>query len=585
MAKLAELLGLLRRAVHQCAARPDSATAEQHHHRASEHADNDGRNEERFEHPTYYTIVGEVLLCRCRALAPLATGAILLTSLALALPESASAHAYLVRSTPEAGARLNRSPATLLLYFSEPFVRASERISLRRPGGETIAAPPAVRRGTVVRQPLPARLGGVIVVHWSVISDDGHPSLGEFAFAVGAAGELPALRASASQPTPWGQAAAVWLFFAGLALALGGLVSERFIWRGTADVAGPPVALGLFVAANGALLHILLLAADRAGALAELRSPADLALALDTRAGRLTLGILLLLALAAAATRWRRLRIVAIGALLATTVASAVRGHSGSSGHGWAVPADALHLAAAAIWIGALVHLVRVVYAAPAEDRRGTLAHGVRRYASLALVTVLVAIVAGLVTALAQFGSLGELVDTGYGQTLLTKGTLIGIALVVALAARTRALALPWPAWALLRRVGVFELASGAIVLLLVALLVGSAPVQLVSSVVFAGTLLVCAVAVRYTLIGSEEGGIAALVVAGVSGVIALNAGIVATGAAFVRQGWGAGGEAMVGTRMALAAAAGGLAVGAVARALSRGGALRLPLLRRLTTA
>lgn len=41
----------------------------------------------------------------------------------------------------------------------------------------------------------------------------------------------------------------------------------------------------------------------------------------------------------------------------------------------------------------------------------------------------------------------------------------------------------------------------------------------------------------------------------------------------------------MVGTRVALALTAGALAVGAVARALSRGGALRLPLLRRLTTA
>ncbi len=517
-----------------------------------------------------------------RALAPAGAALLLVTVLALSAPDVASAHAYLVRSAPEAGERLDESPAVLRLDFSEPFVEGSDRISLRRVDGTRIAAPTHVRRGTVVRQPLPSGLRGVVVVHWSVLADDGHPSLGEFAFAVGEAGDLPELSATSSQPTSWGQTAAVWLFFAGLALALGGLVSERFLWR-AADVAAAPVGLGLVIAFGGALTYLLVVAADSAGGLAELAGPWDVAPALETRPGRLTALILALLAAAAATLVSRRGRPLAVPALLAAAVVSAARGHSGTSGQWWAVPADALHLAAAAVWIGALVHLVRVVYAAP-EERRETLGYGVRRYASLAIVTVLVAIAAGLVTALAQFGSLDELTETSYGQTLLVKGALIGVALAVALAARTRALGLPWPEWGFLRRIGTFELASGAIVLLLLALLVGSGPVQLVSSLLFAGTLVVCAVAVRRALLASE-GGAAALVVAGASGVLAINAGIVATGAAFFRPGSGAGDATMVGTRVALAAAAGGLAVGAVARALSRGGTLRLPLLRRLTTA
>lgn len=526
-----------------------------------------------------------MLRFRCRVVAPLATA--LVASLALALPEGASAHAYLVRSTPEAGARLDRSPATLLLYFSEPFVRDSERISLRRPGGETIAAPPSVRRGTVVRQPLPAPRDGVIVVHWSVLSDDGHPSLGEFAFAVGAAGELPVLSAVAPQPTPWGQTAAVWLFFAGLALALGGLVSERFVWRRNgASVVAAPVGLGVCVAAGGALLHLVLLAADRAGALAELRSPADLALAFDVRAGQLTAAIVALLALAALAIRWPRTRPVAIVALLATAVVSAARGHSGSSGHGWAVPADAVHLAAAAIWVGALIHLLRVLYRARHQQVRERLGDGVRGYASLALVTVLIAVGGGILTALAQFGSLEQLIDTGYGRTLLVKGALIAAALAVALAARTRALAFGWHQGPVIGRLQAFDLAAGAFAAGLFAVLVGPGALRTVATALFAGLLLYAALALRRGLSSRAEGRsrTTALLTGIVAGFVALNAGgVAATAAATVTSDDGGG--AISAIRLAALAVAALLALAALLRALPENGALRLGLLRRLASA
>lgn len=504
----------------------------------------------------------------------------------LALAETAAAHAYLVRSTPEAGARLERPPRALVLYFSEPFVEASERVTVRV-AGEVVDLPAPQRDGTIVRQALPARLDGVVVVNWNVLSTDGHPSLGEFAFAVGAdAARAQLARGEPRQPTPWALTATTWLFFVGLALALGGLVSERFIWsrRGASEkeIPAAPVGLGLSIAATGALLHLVVLAGERAGGLRDLAMPPDASVVWDTRAGRLTAGILLLLLGAALARRWRAVRNVALVLLLATTVLSAIRGHSGTAGHWWAVLADAVHLAAAAIWIGALIHLVRVVYP---RRRAGDFGEAVRRYAALALVTVALAVIGGLGTALAQFGSVDEVFDTGYGRTLLVKGGLIALALAVAFAARSRALGFAWPERGLIARLGTFELASGAAAALLVAALAAPPALRVGSTVLFVGGLVGSAVAIRYGLRATATGrsGAVAFVGAGGAGIVSIFAGGVAAAAAAAADPRAdAGGDAMLLVRLALLAS--GLALGAAAllRALPQG-RFRLAALRRLT--
>src|SRR6266581_3938698 len=115
---------------------------------------------------------------------------------AIVFSPPASAHSFLIRSQPEAGARLAHAPATMTLYFSEAFVRGSQQVTLRNANGETLKLSPSKGAGTVIRQPLPRKLRGVFVVSWRVLSDDGHISLGEFAFAVGSTGALPAVRNS-----------------------------------------------------------------------------------------------------------------------------------------------------------------------------------------------------------------------------------------------------------------------------------------------------------------------------------------------------------------------------------------------------
>src|SRR5438132_10043541 len=94
-------------------------------------------------------------LQRCAAVAALAAIA------ALSAPGAASAHSFLIRSDPAAGSRLLRSPAVLTMYFSEPFVRGSERVTIRRVGGGDLTLASPQSSAATIRQPLPPRLRGV----------------------------------------------------------------------------------------------------------------------------------------------------------------------------------------------------------------------------------------------------------------------------------------------------------------------------------------------------------------------------------------------------------------------------------------
>ena len=367
-------------------------------------------------------------------------GALALMLLGLMRAPPAHAHAFLIRSNPEAGARLAERPNGLTLFFSEPFVRGSERISLRHYGGNRIDLQRPSSSGTVVHQPLPRRLKGIFVVHWRVLSDDGHPSVGEFAFAVGAGGALPALQ-GVSAPRPWRKALASWLLFAGLALALGGLVSELVVWGRVSELdrrlTRAPVGVGLALAGVASILWLVLLAGGRAGgAFVAGLDPTDVGRALVTRPGALTVGTLAALALAAASLRWRRE--LAFAPLLLAVVLTAVRGHAGTSGHWWAVVADSLHLAGAAIWAGALAHLMLLLARSDGTVSRSKLAAGAHGYARLAMLTVPLILLSGVVSALAEFGTVGDLIDEDYGTTLLVKSGFVGLALALALVARLR---------------------------------------------------------------------------------------------------------------------------------------------------
>lgn len=366
----------------------------------------------------------------------------------------------------------------MTLHFSEPFLTGSQRIEIRRPDGHAVELPRSRDAGLVIDQPLPPDLRGVFVISWRVVSDDGHVSLGEFAFAAGSAAPAPKI-ATASQGTSWPDVAASWLMFIGLALALGGLLSELMIWKRGEErqrMAAAPVLPGVIAALAGGLLELVLLAgSERGGGLASGLQSQAIGNALGTRPGGLILATLVALVLGGVLASTRSLRAIAFLPLLAAVVLTADRGHSGTSSALWAVAAGSLHLAAVAVWVGALAHLVMT--AARSDQPRSVLIEGARRYSRFALPTVLVVLATGILTAIPEFRAAGDLFSTGYGRTLLIKSGLISAALLLALTARLHALpANPHPRSTLLRRLTMAEATTVLAVLIAAALLANAAP-------------------------------------------------------------------------------------------------------------
>ncbi|MFZ5852400.1 MAG: CopD family protein [Actinomycetota bacterium] len=134
------------------------------------------------------------------------------------------------------------------------------------------------------------------------------------------------------------------------------------------------------------------------------------------------------------AGRWRGAGVLALSVVV---LAEAERSHLRAAGQGWGSLTIAVHLAAAAVWLGALVHVLRAAFRwrdTPGQAR-GLLAS----YALLALVLYLtVVVVTGTVAAVLVLPSWSALWRTPYGVVLLGKLALVLAVSVLALAARRR---------------------------------------------------------------------------------------------------------------------------------------------------
>ncbi len=331
----------------------------------------------------------------------LAVGALLLPLIVVLLsPSTAGAHAFLVNTSPQSGERLPSSPEVVQFQFSEAIVPDSQRIAIKASDGDevTIGSIELASGNTRVRALVPHLDKGVYVVSWKVVSQDAHIEAGEFAFGVRVRGAIEATSGS-SAALRWQDSAASWLLLAGLVLAIGGLVSELLVWgpvvwRHRPPVPDAPIRTGLSVAALGALIQLTLLATSADGS--------NLASAVTTRPGILSVvqasfvAVALVLVLA-------RLRPWALLPLAVVVAATAWRGHSGTSGQWWAAPANALHVALAGVWVGALVHLVIVLWGLRAKGVGHSLRAAAQRYARMALILLPPLVALGTVTALAEF--------------------------------------------------------------------------------------------------------------------------------------------------------------------------------------
>lgn len=381
--------------------------------------------------------------------------AVMLGAVVAAVP--AGAHPFLVRTDPADGARLERAPQTVSLQFSEPLGDAPAELSITRRGDDTAETLVTTRAsgGRVVRADV-AVGNGIYRLGWGVVADDGHLSEGAFSFAVGpVAGSLPREDATDAPASPW-RSAAGWVFFAGLALALGAVATAVGVDRDRAARQGA-LAAGLVVAVGGAFVTWMASAGGIAGPVGTLRQRGLLASAA---------------ALVAIAVLLRR-RPAAAGLLAAASaVAWSARGQVGVQNGSVGIVLDSLHLIGGAVWAGALALLVADLWG----DRRDTasLAGRARRYAALVVIPVGVLAGAGIVSAVLMVPTAADLWSTTYGQLLLAKTALFAAAIALAWQARRRGLG--EGGLAVLRRLTRPEAGLVVAVLVVAAVLANTAP-------------------------------------------------------------------------------------------------------------
>lgn len=376
-----------------------------------------------------------------------------------------SVHTRLESSVPSAGAVISQPPARFEFRFSGPVNGDLSTIVLEYPSGDSLALSVAGNPGdeTLLVADTPDLQAGVHVLHWRTVSRDGHAVAGTLSFtAAGAAvtigdpapaaeppppdlvGEQSSDVASgdaeaSGEPGPAAPLAGVILSALGLACLLGFTGLLWFVGSGPM-VHEPRIGIAVRSLGVGALL---LAGSELALWLSQVRVP-DAALGglgpgLGSRTGLVGAGRLLLVGVALVSVRrpGRAAEVAALSAL----VAGAAAGHPAAIAPWLAVPANALHQGAAAIWLGGLLLLIL----APARPADGTEAWNFedvsRAVSAGALLAVGLIVVSGVVQSVLFVGDLPSYAGSRYGRAVLVKTA--GFVALIAFGAYHRRRTLP----------------------------------------------------------------------------------------------------------------------------------------------
>ena len=149
---------------------------------------------------------------------------------ALAFPAAASAHATLESTTPPFGHELQRGPARIVLHFDQHVTVLPDAIKVLNGVGSQFASNARVVGTDVVARVAPLKLGAY-TVRWRAISADSHVVSGVWTFGVRV--PAPAVGEAYGSGGPTATEDAVrWIWFLGLALAIGSLGFRVFCLRG-----------------------------------------------------------------------------------------------------------------------------------------------------------------------------------------------------------------------------------------------------------------------------------------------------------------------------------------------------------------
>ena len=107
------------------------------------------------------------------------------TSVAVVTAASpAAAHDQIMSSNPADKAKLDTAPKQLTLTFSEAPMKDSAKIIASSRDGQPVLLDEPTIKGKEVTVPWPTQNAGTYGVNWRVVSSDGHPINGTFAFQV-----------------------------------------------------------------------------------------------------------------------------------------------------------------------------------------------------------------------------------------------------------------------------------------------------------------------------------------------------------------------------------------------------------------
>ena len=361
------------------------------------------------------------------------------------LAGTASAHASLVSSAPGNDEVVEQAPREVVLTFDDGVNVDDGGVRVLDPAGEDVAegSPSTTADGTEVRQPVASGPEGTYTVSYRALSDDGHVISGSYVFHVGRrTGSAAAVDAGGFDALRVLNAFGRWIALTGgllvggvLAMALfvdGPRVRRQHPTDGDADTGagsgpqgwGSELASARFLLLPGAVsvlfgvgLSLLASAADLAGG-SILDGPGATGRFLGASwAGTVAgLRVLVALVLVLAVLPPRALRrapwLAAVGILAALALPS-LGGHAWTASPvGLAVASDAIHVLAAAAWVGALGVLVL--------SWDGTRERAAA-FSRTALVAAPLTVATGVLNAALQERSLSALTDTTHGRLVLAK--------------------------------------------------------------------------------------------------------------------------------------------------------------------
>ncbi len=380
-----------------------------------------------------------------------------------ALPSAASAHAYLIRTSPVASGVLESPPKTVSLTYDEAVEPRFAIISVTDAAGKQQTTGPVQRSpanpDTLVVPLHPNLPQGWYLIYWRAISVDGHPVQGAFTFAVGPnPGPAPQFQVpsvSATAVTPQ-LLITRWLMFVSVMCAIGLFALRFLIARPVVDrVRGTdlrPISVA-FVIASVLGLIVIPVYLDFSTANDSLRSVFDLGALVPlfrvTAFGRALVDLELcfaLFCLAAWVALWvdrpeRERRSVAevaagTGAVLAAAAVLILPGAAGHAGQtsprGVSLMLDWLHLLGGSLWIGGLIGLLVLWFTVGAANRVSALSVVVPRFSGVAFGSVLILLASGAGATIIHMPALNALWETSYGVAILVKIGLLLIAITLA---------------------------------------------------------------------------------------------------------------------------------------------------------